>query len=538
MKLKPVASAIMFVSLTLGVHAFAPSSPVRPISKITSIMKSARISNTPEQDHGLVPTKEEQEKINDAKLKKNLLLNPPLISNSLQRLFTWVFHRWFGSNFILFGVLQVIRTGTSVQDIVKIDKEIDFNDKTAKAMWFDVKPPGFFYKEVVDISYELLNDAPPLLLNKDTELMEDEDYTDLIGSKIIDPHEAQMKVESPIQCFLKNANAFCRPIRPDEMSFGDESTSVCDLNYLEKYQVQEGTKYRYGGKAYVKDRKIISISGVKEGEATFETKKHIFLSSFAVHVVLVCHANMAHVAIYQKYIMSLTTKRTKAYQKLWKENINPGLLMKALTPRRSSFVNRLIEVLIGPGNSLVGRAVSLTTDSLTLLNIDKHEEYFAMNPEQVIEEIGSCGSTGWNSACARAWRAAQEVVNTICRNIIKEDDVHEKDLIELAMLLWTGTFYHGFIGDFQLDNVNKGNLPFPLTGREHRQTKAYGTLSTTIGVSTMTRTMDMNTLGKYFDTAQDRQAWNDYHAELMACAKETGIEGFTYDGPIYNAIDF
>ena len=98
----------------------------------------------------------------------------------------------------------------------------------------------------------------------------------------------------------------------------------------------------------------------------------------------------------------------------------------------------------------------------------------------------------------------------------------------------------GFEGspiDYQLNNVNRGNLPFLLTGK-NEQTLAYSTLSTTIGVSAMTRTMDMDTVGKYLYTRKHRDAWADYCKELTKCAKMTGIKGFTYEGSIYNAIDF
>ena len=48
----------------------------------------------------------------------------------------------------------------------------------------------------------------------------------------------------------------------------------------------------------------------------------------------------------------------------------------------------------------------------------------------------------------------------------------------------------------------------------------------------------MATVGKYFYTEEDRDAWEEYRQALTAAAKETGIKGFTYEGPVYNAIDF
>jgi hypothetical protein len=400
-------------------------------------------------------------------------------------------------------------------------------------MWFEVQKQNLATTAEIMIAYDVFLKAPALVVDEES-LMNDDDYPALVGD-LIDPHHDQMKVGSPIECFLRNAPAFCAPL-PE-----DETVSVCDLDYLGKYQVKSGTNYRYGGKAHVKNGDIIEISGYnkKDHPEEFETRLNIFLSSFAVHIVVVRHADMAHLALYQKYLMRLTTNRSEEYKDKWNNyKSGPKLLMKALTPERTNSINWNIQLLIGPGNSLVGRATSFTNDGLTLLNLDKYDEFYAMSPDEIIKEVGSCGSKGWNSACQGAWMAAKKVVNTICKDLVGCPDLKETDLDDLAMLVWTGTFYHGFIGDFQLDNSIKGNLPFLLTGKKHVQSEAYATLATTIGASTMTRTMDMDTLGKYFAAKEDRDAWAEYQRELTACAKETGIEGFTYEGAVYNAIDF
>lgn len=406
-------------------------------------------------------------------------------------------------------------------------------------MWFKVKDPGDSKEFQVGALYRVMKSAPPLTIDNNI-LMTPEDYDNILGN-LIQPHDQLMICESPRDCFEKNAPAFCAP------SPEDDSVAICDLDYLKKYQVQEGTPSRYGGIATVRNNKIVEISGVSEGEPDFERKLNVFLSSFAVHLVVVRHANMGHLALYQKYVMKLTANKSKAFKKKWTENQNAELLFKALTPTRTNIVNWNIQVLIGPGNSLVGRACSFTNDALALLNIDKYNEYYGKSPDEAVDEIGSSGSVAWNNACHYAWEAAKTVVNAICRgdidvegNVIDLEGnvVTGEDLNELAMLLWTGSFYHGFIGDFQLDNVNKGNLPFLLTGEAHVQSKAYGTLSTTIGASTMTRTMDTQTLGKYFHTQAARDAWKKFESELTTAAEMTGIEGFTYEGAVYNAIDF
>ena len=402
-------------------------------------------------------------------------------------------------------------------------------------MWFKTRSPAdnvlkrhTEWTLVLPI-YRALKVAPPLLLGDENErLMTDEDYISMQNNKI-SPHEKQMRAKHPEDCFLRNAPAFCKPA-------GDKG-SVCDLDYLHVFQVQKGTPHRYGGKAYVKDGEIVEITGAMMKDMTFEQKKNVFLSSFAVHLVHVRHAVMAHLAIYQRFLVSLTTNRSEEYQNEWKDNRGPELLLEALTPRYTDRVNWNIQLLIGPGNSLVGRATSFTNDAITLAGIKMYEKYAGMEPAELIKDIGSDGSPAWEKACNDAWEAAKETVRVVCEDL-KSSVVTEKDLEEVAMLLWTGTFYHGFIGDFQLDNVMKGNLPFLLTGKKHRQTISYGTVSSTIGVNTMTRTMNMDTLGTYFPEEKQRNAWAKYQQQLVDCSLATGIEDFSHEGPVYNAIDF
>lgn len=506
----------------------------------------AKAADTPKIDGGDTPTKAERKMVK--KVKKGVFLpaqalrtflffqNPFLYCLSEKAIKTLVS---VIDNSILFEILNQIRVGTPLQNIVLIDDEISFSNKIKKCMWFKVKDPGDSKEFQVGALYRVMKSAPPLTIDNNI-LMTPEDYDNILGN-LIQPHDQLMICESPRDCFEKNAPAFCAP------SPEDDSVAICDLDYLKKYQVQEGTPSRYGGIATVRNNKIVEISGVSEGEPDFERKLNVFLSSFAVHLVVVRHANMGHLALYQKYVMKLTANKSKAFKKKWTENQNAELLFKALTPTRTNIVNWNIQVLIGPGNSLVGRACSFTNDALALLNIDKYNEYYGKSPDEAVDEIGSSGSVAWNNACHYAWEAAKTVVNAICRgdidvegNVIDLEGnvVTGEDLNELAMLLWTGSFYHGFIGDFQLDNVNKGNLPFLLTGEAHVQSKAYGTLSTTIGASTMTRTMDTQTLGKYFHTQAARDAWKKFESELTTAAEMTGIEGFTYEGAVYNAIDF
>ena len=51
--------------------------------------------------------------------------------------------------------------------------------------------------------------------------------------------------------------------------------------------------------------RIVEVNGISPGNDGFEQAKHVFLSAFAVHLVVVRHAMMAHLAIYQKKMMDL-----------------------------------------------------------------------------------------------------------------------------------------------------------------------------------------------------------------------------------------
>lgn len=467
-----------------------------------------------------------KEDIPEETLPTNLLTEPPppLVQGTLQGTRSH-------DNSFLFSLLGRITDGQDRFRFAKMNEEITFTNTTHAVMWFQAKDVPPAYHAVLVLLHQALRFAPALKIKASDELMTDADYKrqykDYISS-----HENQMIVKSPEECFARNAPAFCKP-RSDGLS-------VCDLDYLRIYAVEEGSPSRYGGIAVVNENgEIVEVSGVEKENQEFEAKKAVFLNSFAVHVVLVCHAGMAHVAIYQKYLMRLTTHRSPSYEEMWKSHLGPELLMKALTPKGTNIVNTQIQILIGPHHSLVGRATSFTNAGITALNKKKYEEYFKLTPGEMIDNIGSAGSQKWNNACHGAWRAAQKVVHTICKDL-DADKLKGTDLEDLAMLAWTGTFYHSFIGDFQLDNVCKGNLPFLITGEKHKQTVPYGTLSTTIGVNTMTRTLNMETLGTYFPEPEQREAWDTYQKENEEYRISTGIQGFggVEGAPVYNAIDF
>jgi len=504
---------------------FAPS-----VSSSTNISPknsglAANILATPvEYDGGQVETQEEQDKIEKVKKRERVPTGPKL-RRTMKEMRS---HRKHTDNTELFNILKdIVLKNTLKFNSVNLEKDITFTDDVDDCLWFEVKDD--FSKDVqLHIASYFLRTAPQLKIDN-TELMTQEDYDELTAD-FIDPGQNQMLCDSPEDCFKKNSNAFCKP--------NGDGTSTCNLNYLKKYQVKKGTKFRYSGLAIVKDGHIIEVSGVKEGEDQFVSEKAVFLNAFAVHLVLVCHAGMGHLSLYQNNLMKLTTDRSDEYKDLWETNLGPKLLMKALTPEGTNEVNTNIQLLIGPNNSLVGRATSLTNDSITLLNMDMYDKHTAMSPDGIIADIGGDGAPEWDEACKRAWTASKKMVHEICADIKDSDALEAGDLESLALLAWTGMFYHGFIGDFQLDNVNKGNLPFLITGEPHIQTKAYGTLSTVIGVSTMTRTMNAKTLQTYFPKQGQKDAYKNYLVELNECRQLSGIEGWANDGPIYNAIDF
>ena len=86
---------------------------------------------------------------------------------------------------------------------------------------------------------------------------------------------------------------------------------------------------------------------------------------------------------------------------------------------------------------------------------------------------------------------------------------------ELTLLVFVGCSYHTFIGDFQANNVTRGLLPFPCTGKEPVQDVHNATLSGTIPVTTLTRAYTFKDVIKFvkrgdfaavrFDDSNDKE---------------------------------
>jgi hypothetical protein len=471
-------------------------------------------------DGGPVPTDAEWKKIKEMKANvhypRELVTTVKHIARPLGRLasFLNVFKKT-DPNRVIYGVLKTVRDGTKLQEPLIVP--VDFSAGLHDTLYYQTKKSTLNDARIA-LVYPILRNAPPI--KDDPTLMAEADYKKLIDNKIA--ALGMLKCENATQCFLKNAPAFCN------------TAGVCDLDYLSKYQVKRGL-VRYGGVAIVRDGKIMSISGVTPDAAGYDSKLAVFLASFGVHVIVIRHATMAHLAIYQRLLIKTTTNRSKAYKDMFTDLMGPKRFLEGLMTRTNEVsINQ--QLLTGPGNSLVGRATSFTNDGLLLAVSDAYDKYKEMTPAVLIDEVGSCGSTAWKSSCTKAYDSAVHAVQAIC-NVSVDQDVLDSDSVnDLALMVWASTFYHAFIGDFQLDNVNRGNLPLLNTGREHVQTKSYGILSTTIGITTMTRTCNMETLASYFPDPAQRAAWQDYLDLLTSL--DIGIPEYKAQSPIYNSINF
>jgi hypothetical protein len=436
----------------------------------------------------------------------------------------------------LFALFAQLRNGIPAQ-AVHVDSKIQFvkaSRNLDNTFFYQTKDANLLSDFLITYLYYAL-EAAPTMVDMDGE----PNYDQLYGDKIL-PHGMMMLSESPEDCFLRQTGAFCKA---ETAPGANDKRVVCDLSYLESssYELKRealGTP-GYGGKAIVENGEIVEIlHGVgkgtvsRVGDEDFSRRKSAFLSSFAVHVIVVHHAIITHLAVAQRLSNKLTVGRTDAYIESWNENKGASLLLRALTYRTNA-VSMNEQLLIGPGNSLVGRACSFTNKGLLQLGTDMYQKYKKMNPEELIDDLASQGSSKWNLACKTAWDGAKQVVNTICKDM---KEMAEEDLSDLALILWVSTFYHGFIGDFQLDNVNKGNLLLTLTKSTAKNDLAYGTLATTIGVTTMTRTLNLFTAQVYFPKLEDRQAWAQYVTVLKNI--DAGVEGFTLDHPVYTGVNF
>jgi hypothetical protein len=511
------ACALLFIFLGAHVGAFVPANTVVRDSKIALIAPFRESSDT-----------KDRETIEAMKQKITLPFEAKIDPRRVVNLMRPFREK---SNKVLFRIFDLLIEKTPDVDL-NMPTSLNFckEEELDNVLYYQTKPQ-FFREKMIDTFYYVLKDAPKLVAEAGTV-----DIEGLVGKKIF-PYGRMMMSDNTEDCFIRQKAAFCTPEK------GDSGRVVCDLSYFE--EKNPGSKERrypvkpeardtpgYGGRAIVENDSIVEISGVRKGDKEFESRKAAFLASFAVHVVYVRHAVMAHLCICQRLLVKLTAGRSNAYEEAWNTNAGPTLFLAALTYRTNE-VSINEQLLVGHGNSLVGRAASLTNDALVLLGSDAYDKFSIMTGDELVADVGQAGSAQWNKACTKAWKGAQAAVKVICKDV--SDKFEKDDLDGIALVLWTSTFYHAFIGDFQLDNLCKGNLMFALGGENDL---AYGTLATTIGATTMTRTMNLVTLKGYLPEKEQRDAWGKYMDLLEEVSGETGIPGYSLASPVYVGVNF
>jgi hypothetical protein len=418
-------------------------------------------------------------------------------------------------NLVLDGIFDGLRDAIPAKvDYSKGLPNLDFSEPERDFLFYGLKRGSEKHYWLDKAAYLALLAAPDMV--SDPEPIEGGFYEKLISPKKYP--DAYQKSESPLDCFLKNAPALCKHISDD--------VAELDLDYLSGYAVKEGF-LPYGGKA------TLTISNGEYQLEKVENKNaegpeeamHIFLSSFAVHVVFERHAVMTHLSIAQRLLIKFTYPNMA-------DKVNNNSRLKCLLQVLTTRVNEVStneHLLIG-NSSLVARASSFTNYALVGAGQALYEKYAQMSPTDLVALLGD-GSKQWKEAVNIGWQAAQKLIKDL------DLPVDKSDAELLALDVWVSSFYHLFIGDLQLDNLIKGNLPFPCTGKPHKQTKDYATAATTIAVTTMTRTYSVDEVPGLIDQKDQTSiaAWKEYGAVLATL--DTGIDQFVGTAA-YAAVNF
>ena len=379
-----------------------------PISLIQQRIAAVQSNAVQRRDSNVATLSAEEERTTKIDtVKKNL--NVPLMATVSPWRLTPKFFKERNNNRAIFRVLKQLRHATPVEATKFEDETIQFvEEKDLKKTLFYETLPLLLNDGLITFFYYKLKEAPQIVNESGTP-----DYVALYDDKILP--DRMMLSKNPEDCFLRQTSAFCSP----EPAGGDEQLLICDFDYLKKYELKPDVRTTtpgYGGRAVVLNGRIVEISGVRSDDEGFPLIKAAFLSSFAVHVVVVRHATMAHLAIGQRLLVKLTAGRTQAYQDAWNRSKGPSLLLTATT-YRTNLVSINEQLLAGPGNSLFGCALSLTNDGLVELEMDMYEKYSDMTPDALVAEIGGSGTPTWTNACNIAWQGAKDVVNVICKDI-------------------------------------------------------------------------------------------------------------------------
>ena len=334
-----------------------------------------------------------------------------------------------------------------------------------------------------------------------------------------------MRATSPEDCFLKNCPAFAREV---------DGEIVVDLVRYSDYAAEAGYE-RYGGKVVLSipddgaPASILSIApgngavGVLHpGDPGYATALNVFLSTFCVHVVVVRHAVVSHLAVFQRLLVKYSHHKFQAlaqgharlefllqvlftgvflsttctcfscYLRVVVGLIahspldpDPGVRMPILpgqtygspawvgSPRWTFRPGHVLgtgtndvsineQLLIGGQNSLVGRATSFAKGELLRCCKDEHKRVSALPARAIFEDLAG-GSRTWENAANAAWNASKALVTAMLGGL---GDTGCVDSDELTLLVFVGSYYHTFIGDFQANNVMRGFLPFPCTGKQ------------------------------------------------------------------------
>lgn len=337
----------------------------------------------------------------------------------------------------------------------------------------------------------------------------------------------------PLDCFLLNHSAFC---------VQDGNRLVCDLSSYSSFKTKRGGP-RYGGRAVIVPRtsergaRIESIDGEVPGSDKFEEKQNIFLSTFAVELVANRHATITHLVVFQRLMVKFIAP---FFQQEVESNPKIRKLYEVLFTRTN--VVSLNELLLIVGeDSLVGRVTSFATGELTRLLRGVYDTFCRKTPIEIRDHLSS-GDEVWHDAAMHAWNASVTLVEDLFRDA-KSDSlfgIEEKE--ELTLLVWVGTYYHTFIGDLQVLSVMNGCLPFYCTGRPHQQTVNMAVLSGTIGVTTMTRTYDLQFVCNELTTAQGVDHWKTFVAALQGINNGLGtvggITGLVLGSSNYPSVNF
>lgn len=399
-------------------------------------------------------------------------------------------------NKIILDLLALLRKG--VPDEYKKLDDLDLCGDRESILFFEAAPSRL-HQLAIDISSFGLKNFP--YLTDGTTDFPESWYSELIGDKAY-PTFVQ-STSSALECFKMNAEAFC--------SRDANGNYTCDLTDMSKYDVRSGF-INYGGDIVLDSSReqVISVSGLSPTSTDFDRELNRFLASFAVHIIVDRHATMVHLAVSQRIAMEITQPQ---YKEVYDSNSAIKKLVQILTTRVNE-VSLNEQLLIGPEYSLVSRAASFTNESLEQYCKDKYVKYISLQPDELVDMLLPCDGS-FKDAGNTAYAAAKTLANGVCKEFLTQDVVEK-----LALMLWNASFYHYFVGDYQIRNLVFGQLPLACTGKDHVQNQKYATLSTTIAATTMTRALNVEDVVELLQDDEGKANWLEFW-EATKCLEGT-----------------